>query len=56
MALDSTITEQDLDPQAKNFVQGLRRDSAEQEPDLAVDGLTDSLLSRVLRLFGIGRR
>lgn len=54
MAFENTITEQDLDSASQNFVQGLRGDDS-QEPDLAVDGLSDSILSRLLGLFGIGR-
>jgi hypothetical protein len=55
MAFENTITENDLDANTKNFVQGLRADSFDDEPDLAVDGLSDSILSRFLGLFGIGR-
>jgi len=55
MAFDSTITEYDMDASSQQFVQGLRNDSAEFEPDLAVDGLSDSILSRILGLFGVGR-
>ena len=49
MTFDNTITENDLDADGKAFVANLR--TAEAEPDLAVDGLSDSLLSRLLRLF-----
>jgi len=55
MAFDNTITEDDLDPNSENFVQGLRADNFDEEPDLAVDGLSDSILSRFLGLFGVGR-
>ncbi|MGB5626888.1 MAG: hypothetical protein WBM61_14205 [Woeseiaceae bacterium] len=55
MAFENTITENDMDAGAQQFVQGLRRDSADIEPDLAVDGLSESILSRLLGLFGIGR-
>ena len=55
MAFENTVTEQDLDAGEQQFVQGLRGDAADVEPDLAVDGLTDSILSRLLGLFGIGR-
>jgi len=55
MAFENTITENDMDAGAQQFVQGLRRDSADSEPDLAVDGLSESILSRLLGLFGIGR-
>jgi hypothetical protein len=55
MAFENTITENDLDANSQHFVQGLRGDNLDIEPDLAVDGLTDSILSRLLGLFGIGR-
>jgi len=55
MAFENTITEKDLDANSQNFVQGFRADNHEPEPDLAVDGLSESILSRLLRLFGIGR-
>ena len=55
MAFENTITEKDLDANAQHFVQGLRAENQDFEPDLAVDGLTDSILSRILGLFGMGR-
>jgi len=55
MAFENTITEEDLDPNTRNYVQGLRADNFDAEPDLVVDGLSDSILSRILGLFGIGR-
>jgi hypothetical protein len=55
MAFDSTITEYDMDANARQFVQGQRGDSSDFEPDLAVDGLSESILSRFLGLFGVGR-
>lgn len=51
MAFESTISEKDMDASAQNFVQGLRGDKGDYEPDLAVDGLSDSILARLLRLF-----
>lgn len=56
MAFESTITEHDMDAASQKFVQGLRKDGHEYEPDLVVEGLDDSILSRFLRLFGIGRK
>ena len=56
MAFENTITEQELDGSALNFVQGLRGDGLDDEPDLAVDGLSESILSRIFGLFGLGRR
>lgn len=55
MANENTITEQDMDASAQNFVQGLRGDAVEFKPDLIVDGLSDSILSRLLLLFGKGK-
>ncbi len=55
MAFQNTITEQDMDPAAQQFVQSLRSDDAEFEPDLVVDGMSDSILSRILGIFGSGR-
>ena len=55
MAFESTITEQDMDPAAQEFVQGLRAENTDFEPDLSVDGMSESILSRLLGLFGIGR-
>jgi len=55
MAFENTITENDLDANAQNFVQGLRTDNLDIEPDLSVDGLSPSILSRLLGLFGAGR-
>jgi hypothetical protein len=55
MAFDNTVTERDLDAGSQQFVQGLRGDMGDYEPDLAVDGLSDSFFSRILGLLGVGR-
>ena len=55
MAFENTITELDMDANSKQLVQGLRGDGGDFEPDLAVDGLNESILSRILGLFG-GRK
>jgi hypothetical protein len=52
MAFENTITEQDMDANSQAFVQGLRSDWGEIEPDLSVDGLSESILSRIMGLFG----
>ena len=52
MAFENTITEEDLDPNTRKYVQGLRADNFDAEPDLSVDGLSESILSRFLGLFG----
>jgi len=54
MAFENTITERDFDANAQQVVQGFRGNSPDIEPDLAVDGLSESVLSRILGLFGIG--
>lgn len=55
MAFETTITEKDLDASSRLYVQGLRTDGLDAEPDLSVDGLSDSILSRFLGLFGFGK-
>ena len=55
MAFETTITEQDLDANTQQFVQGLRGESGDYEPDLSVDGLSGGFFSRLLGLLGIGR-
>jgi hypothetical protein len=49
--LDNTITEVDLDASSVQFVQGLRGDDFEISQDLDVDGLSESLMSRLVGLF-----
>ena len=56
MAFENTITEKDLDANSQHLVQGFRADNHDVEPDLAVDGLTDSIFSRLLGLIGLGRK
>ena len=55
MAFENTITEQDMDANSQQFVQGLQGDFGDIEPDLSVDGLSESILSRILGLFGAGK-
>jgi len=54
--LDNTITEHDMDPVSQFFVQGFRNDSSDLEPDLAVDGLSESILSRMIQLFTLKQK
>jgi hypothetical protein len=56
MAFENTITENDLDATSQHFVQGFRIDGPDFEPDLAVDGMSDSILSRLFGLLGFDRR
>jgi hypothetical protein len=44
-----------MDAILRQFVQGQRGESSDFAPDLAADGLSESILSRFLGLFGIGR-
>ena len=55
MSFENTITEYDVDANSQQFVQGQRSDASDFEPDLAVDGLSESILSRILGLFGKSR-
>ena len=55
MAFDNTITHVDLDDDTQVSVEGLDFDSRGSDPDLAVDGMSESILSRLLGLFGGGR-
>jgi len=55
MAFENTITERDLDAQSLRQVQGFGADNQDYNPDLVVDGLSDSILSRLLSLFGVAR-
>jgi hypothetical protein len=51
MAFESTITEIDRDGVSQPLAPGVRGDHGNFEPDLAVDGLSDSILAKLLRLF-----
>jgi hypothetical protein len=49
--VENTITEQDLDAGSQQFVNSLRTDDLDIESDLSVDGLSDSLMSRLYSFF-----
>jgi hypothetical protein len=53
--LDSTITDENLDSGSARFVQGFREDAREPEPDLSVDGLSESFLVRLVRHLTVRR-
>ncbi len=55
MGFENTITEQDMDAASQQFVRGFRNDNKDFEPDLAVDGLSESIISRFIRLITFGR-
>ena len=53
MGMENTMTEQDMDIASRQFVQGFRSNDA--EPDLAVDGLSESFLARLIRILTFRR-
>ena len=55
MAFENTITEADMDANSQHYVQGLRGELSDLEHDLSVDGLSESILSRIMGLFGGGK-
>ncbi|GMR17176.1 MAG: hypothetical protein BMS9Abin32_236 [Gammaproteobacteria bacterium] len=55
MGLENTTTEQTLDATSRQLVQGPRNDAHDFEPDLAVDGLSESIVSRLLRMLNLSR-
>ena len=55
MAFENTTTEADMDANSQKFVQELRGGLGDVEPDLSVDGLSESILSRIMGLFGSGK-
>ncbi len=55
MGLENTITEQDMDATSQQFVQEFHDDNKDFEPDLTVDGLSESIVSRFIRLITFGR-
>lgn len=54
MAFENTITEMDMDIKSRQLVQGLREQGQDYEPDLDVEGMSESILSRLLGLFSRG--
>jgi hypothetical protein len=54
MAFENTITSIDLDLKSQQLLQGLREEKQELEPDLDVEGMSESILSRLLGLFSRG--
>ena len=55
MAFENTTTEQEMDAKTRQFVQSIKVDSAQGDPDLDIDGLNDSLLGRIVGLFSSGK-
>jgi len=55
VAFDNTITVQDMDASARRFLQGFPVGGRDIEPDLDIDGLSDSFVARIMRFFSFGR-
>ena len=55
MEFENTITEQDVDASTIQFVQGFHQESDHREADLDIDGLSGSLLARIVGLFSSGK-
>lgn len=49
--VDRTIAEKELDTSSQDFGHSLRSEGLDVENDLAVDGLSESLMSRLFSLF-----
>jgi hypothetical protein len=54
MAFENTTTEVELDAKSQQLVQSLRREGQDHEPDLDVEGMSPSILSRLIGLFSRG--
>jgi len=55
VSFESTITEQDMDANARQAVQKFKNSGLDSEPDLDIDGLSDSIAARVKRFLAFGR-
>jgi len=55
VGFESTITEQDMDANARQLVQKFKHNGLDSEPDLDVDGLSDSIAARLKRFLAFGR-
>lgn len=55
MGFENTITEQDMDANARQLVQRMKKNGLDSEPDLDVDGLSDSIAARLKRFLAFGR-
>ena len=51
MDFENTKTEQDMDATTRQYVQGFRSDPGHRDADLDIDGLSESLLARLVGLF-----
>ena len=55
MGFENTTTEQDMDANTRQIVQKMRKNGLDNEPDLDVDGLSDSIAARLKRFLAFGR-
>jgi len=55
VALDNTITEQNMDVSTRQHLQGLPASGGDYEPDLDIDGLSDSFFARIKQFLSFGR-
>ena len=53
--MDNTTTEYDMDPASQQFIQSFRA-SNDGEPDLDIDGLSESIFAKLIRLLTFQRR
>ena len=52
--MENTMTEHDMDPAAQQAVQGFRNHQ-DSEPDLSIDGFSESLVGKLLRVLSLRR-
>lgn len=55
MQHDNTTTEMDFDDKSQQYLRNLRGENHDSAPDLTVDGMSESILSRLIGLFSKGR-
>jgi hypothetical protein len=55
MSWENTTTEHDMDAASLQVLRGMRSDKGDIEPDLAVDGLSESIFSRLLGILTLGK-
>lgn len=54
--MDRTITDEDLDTASLRIGQSFREDAGDAEPDLSVDGLSESFFMRLVRRLTVRRK
>lgn len=53
MQFDTTLTESDLDPAAREFAKSLQEQGIKPDVDYGVEGFQEPFGSRLLRLIGV---